>query len=65
MRNRIDSGDILTVTVDVFDTILLRKAWPEGLQFLEVADVMLPLFHKYINSSITAYEIYSWREAIH
>lgn len=62
LRRYLNSGNINTITVDIFDTILLRRIWPEGLQFLKAAEAALPLFHKYIQEEITPYEIYTWRE---
>jgi len=62
IAQHLKTGNTKTVTVDVFDTILLRKIWPEGRQFLEAAKRALPLFKKYISPEITPYEIYTWRE---
>jgi len=60
----IETNSLTTITVDIFDTVLMRRVWPEGLQFLEAAKRSQTVFQETINPSITAYEIYSWREFI-
>lgn len=58
------SGSFNSITVDIFDTVLFRKTWPEGRLFLDAAQVALPIYQEHIDPSITAYEIYSWREFV-
>ncbi len=55
------SGKINTITVDVFDTILLNDYWPNDLRYLDLANSWLPIIHRVISSQITAYELYDWR----
>lgn len=52
---------IRTLTVDVFDTVLLRDTWPETRQFGEVSAAWLPIVRSLISSSITARELTSYR----
>lgn len=64
LRNHLKTNTINTITVDIFDTILLRRVWPEGLQFIEAAKRSVSIFQASINENITPFEIYSWREYI-
>ena len=57
----LDLDQIGSITVDVFDTILLRDLWPEELQFVEVAEAWLPLLRSEIEPTITAYEVLTFR----
>lgn len=57
----IDLNSVDTVTVDVFDTILLRDVWPEELQFIEAAQTALPYLQSMIEPSLTAYEVLTFR----
>lgn len=50
-----------SVTVDIFDTVLLRKIWPEDLQFLKVAEQWTHLFKSHLKIETTPYEIYTYR----
>lgn len=52
---------IRTITVDVFDTIVLRDTWPETLQFAEVSALWLPVVRRAVSSTITARELTSYR----
>lgn len=64
LHTSIETNIINTITVDIFDTILMRKVWPEGLQFLEVSKRSIAVYQEAINPAITPYEVYSWREYI-
>ena len=55
---------IKTITLDVFDTVLLRKIHPEEQQFLLVATRWLPLLQEKINPKITAEKVLYWRQYI-
>lgn len=55
---------IRTLTLDIFDTVLLRNSWPEDVQFLRVASAWLPYVQRAISSEITAYKLYSWRQYV-
>lgn len=50
-----------SITLDIFDTVLLRKKYPEELQFLEVADLWVPEFEKILSREVTGYELYTYR----
>ena len=63
-KSLVETETYKTVTTDIFDTVLLRKVWPEGRQFLMAAERSLYLFHEAISEDITAYEIFSWREHV-
>ena len=52
---------IRTITVDIFDTIVLRDTWPETLQFAEVSALWLPVVRRTVSSTITARELTSYR----
>lgn len=58
----IEREDVRTITLDIFDTVLMRNVWPEDVQFLRVAELWLPHVHETISSDITAYKLYSWRQ---
>ena len=47
--------------MDIFDTVLLRKIWPEDVQFYLVAQKWQRLFCQLFSSSITPGEIYQIR----
>lgn len=64
LRNHLETNTINTITVDIFDTILLRRVWPEGLQFIEAAKRCISIFQSSIDENITPFEIYSWREYV-
>ena len=64
LHTSIETKTANTITVDIFDTILMRRVWPEGLQFLEAAKRSVSIFNEMIDTSITPYEVYSWREYI-
>lgn len=53
-----------SITLDIFDTILMRKIWPEEVQFLEVARLWSPVFGAKIDRSITYYELYTYRRDV-
>lgn len=55
---------IKTITLDVFDTVLLRKIHPEEQQFLQVATQWLPLLQEKISPKITAEKVLYWRQYI-
>lgn len=59
---RIDFKSIRTITVDVFDTILLRDLWPEEVQFIEVAEAWLPYLRRELAASLTSYELVTFRQ---
>lgn len=44
---------IRTITLDIFDTVLMRDVWPEDIQFYEVAKKWQPLFKKYFKTKNT------------
>ncbi|MEN9620777.1 MAG: hypothetical protein RL499_970 [Actinomycetota bacterium] len=52
---------IRTLTVDIFDTVVLRDTWPEAVQFAEVSAAWLPLVRSLVSSSITVRELTSFR----
>lgn len=56
----INSSDVTSITLDIFDTILLRKIWPEEKQFYLVAKQWAPLFQDAIDDSITPAELLSF-----
>ena len=60
----ISKYQLKSITLDLFDTIILRQIWPEERQFLKVAAAWLPLFQRAINPNITSYELFSWRQYI-
>ncbi len=55
---------IRSLTVDVFDTILLNKTWPEGLQELDSVTKWVDTFQTTISQNISAYELYSVRRYV-
>lgn len=61
ISSKIKSGQVKTITVDIFDTVLLRKIWPEDAQFLKVAQLWLDDFREMFSGDITAAELYSYR----
>ncbi|MBQ6409832.1 hypothetical protein IJI18_01075 [Candidatus Saccharibacteria bacterium] len=61
INQQIKQQNISTITLDIFDTVLLRKIWPEDLQFLKVAQKWTPIFRQIFSKHITADELYSYR----
>lgn len=56
----IEQGQIKSITVDIFDTILLNTYWPESLRNYHLAQIWLAQLHAHISPEITDYEIYDW-----
>lgn len=61
INQQVSQQNINTITLDVFDTVLLRKIWPEDLQFLKVAKKWASIFRQVFSKHITADELYSYR----
>ena len=64
IHKNISKNNIKTITMDIFDTVLMRKIWPEDLQFIKVAELWLEIFQRDFSQKITAFEIYSLRQYI-
>lgn len=62
LTKAIRSGKIRTITVDIFDTVLLRKTYPEELQFLKHAERGSALLKKRWNRDISPFYFYSFRQ---
>ena len=60
----IQSGKTRTITVDIFDTVLLRKIYPEELQFLRHAERASALLKKQWNRDISPFCFYSFRQYV-
>lgn len=58
------SGTIQTITVDIFDTVLLRKIYPEELQFLKHAKRASALLTKEWKRDISPFYFYSFRQYV-
>lgn len=61
VESLIQSAQIGSITLDIFDTVLYRRVWPEEKQFYLVAKHWLPLINDSISPNITAEEVLSWR----
>lgn len=59
--NSLDLSKIRSISVDIFDTTLLRDVWPEELQFIEVAKQWIQCFRESGFDDITAYELLTYR----
>lgn len=57
----IQQHQLASITVDIFDTILLQEYWPSDLEQLHVAEDWLDIFQELISPQITIYELYDWR----
>ena len=66
LRGALVSGDYHTLTLDIFDTVLLRDIHPEDEQFLLAAEKQSKALNSSLKlageSTISAYEFYSWRQ---
>lgn len=60
----LEHGNLQSITLDIFDTVLLRQVWPEDIQFLEVAELQVKDFRDAISPKITPYQLYSWRQFV-
>ena len=61
IEHLLQSADIHSLTLDIFDTVLYRRIWPEEKQFYQVAKRWLPMLQKTISSGLTTGEVWSWR----
>ena len=61
IENLLQSADIHSITLDIFDTVLYRRIWPEEKQFYQVAERWLPMLQEAISPDLTTGEIWSWR----
>lgn len=61
IRKLINRHQLQTMTLDIFDTIILNEYWPSGLRQYDLATKQLPLVRSLIDTSITAYELYDLR----
>ncbi len=57
----IDYTKYKTLTVDVFDTLLLRKIWPEDLQFLKVAGLWVKIIQEELGLDFDPLDLYFYR----
>ncbi len=57
----IQQHQLTSITVDIFDTILLHEYWPSDLEQLHVAEDWLDIFQELVSPQITIYELYDWR----
>lgn len=57
----IEENKLTSLTVDVFDTVLLYNYWPADLRYYDIAVRWLPTVNRLISPKITTYELYDWR----
>lgn len=57
----IEEGKLTSLTVDIFDTVLLYDYWPADLRYYDIAVRWLPTVNRLISPKITTYELYDWR----
>lgn len=50
-----------SITVDIFDTIILNDYWPSDLRCCDLSAKQLPVIHQFISKQITSYELYDTR----
>jgi len=50
-----------SITIDVFDTIILNEYWPSQLRYYDLSGKQLPVIHQFIAKQITHYELYDTR----
>ena len=58
----VDLSDVRSISVEIFDTVLLRDTWPEELQFIQVAEQWTPKFEEAGLPTVTAYELLTYRD---
>lgn len=58
----INREQIHSITIDVFDTLLLNDYWPSDLRYHDLARKWLTTLHDVISPKITTYEITTWRD---
>lgn len=61
IEHLLQSTNIRSITLDIFDTVLYRRIWPEEKQFYIVAQRWLPVLRSAISPDLTTDEIWSWR----
>jgi FMN phosphatase YigB (HAD superfamily) len=62
LQSIVSSEALKSITVDVFDTLVLRDHSSEEQRFLEVATLWTPLARQHIHGAIDEWEIYSFRQ---
>lgn len=63
INQAVEKHQLKSITVDVFDTLLLHDYWPADLRYYDIAVRWLPTINRLISSDITTYELYSERIA--
>lgn len=59
----IQEHQLKSITVDVFDTLLLHDYWPADLRYYDISVRWLPSINRLISPDITTYELYNERIA--
>lgn len=61
IQRQISHHHIKTLTLDIFDTVILNEYWPEELRIYDLAIKFLAVLQSNISPKLTIYEIYSLR----
>lgn len=64
LHNTIRQVNPRTITVDIFDTVLLRKTYPEELQFLEHAKHASRILNAHWKTETSPFIFYSFRQYV-
>lgn len=56
----IEQNQLTSITIDIFDTILLFDYWPDSLRRYELSKIWAPKLQQYVSPDITDYEISDW-----
>lgn len=58
---QIQQHKLQSLTVNIFDTIILNEYWPSDLRLYDLTIKQLPLLQTAISTDLTAYEVFSLR----
>lgn len=64
INQAIQKHQLTSITVDVFDTLLLHDYWPADLRYYDIAVRWLPTINRLISPNITTYELYNERISV-
>lgn len=56
----VEQDQLQSITIDVFDTVLLFNSWPDSLRTSKLAKDWASRFRKFISEDVTDYEVYDW-----
>ena len=62
IQKQLTNYQLKTITLDIFDTVLLREYWPLDLRYYDIGAKWLATLQELISPQISVFEIYSYRK---